>query len=152
MYDSRARERRRQIEEQQALTAKLLRQVTVYHYHLFYNVHCFSTFWAPTNLCHAVAGSQRLSEEGQYSPDVEVHVRVPLEKEVPLTPVIVEPKPSEEKPEFPTLTEVWLLYLYCLFCVHLYVYNIYPETFAHIWKFGFISSFLKCRSVVEVGE
>ncbi|XP_071332347.1 sentrin-specific protease 1 [Trachinotus anak] len=73
MYDSRARERRRQIEEQEALTAQLLRQ--------------------------------RLSEEGKRSPDVEVHVRVPLEKEVPLTPVIEEPKPLEEKPEFPELTE-----------------------------------------------
>ncbi|CAJ1085184.1 sentrin-specific protease 1 [Xyrichtys novacula] len=73
MYDSRARERRRQIEEQEALAAQLLRQ--------------------------------RLSEEGQRSPDVEVHVRVPLEKEVPLTFVIEEPKPVEEKPEFPELTE-----------------------------------------------
>ncbi|XP_056240725.1 sentrin-specific protease 1 [Seriola aureovittata] len=73
MYDSRARERRRHIEEQEALAAQLLRQ--------------------------------RLSEEGQRSPDVEVHVRVPLEKEVPLTPVIEEPKPLEEKPEFPELTE-----------------------------------------------
>ncbi|XP_035513271.1 sentrin-specific protease 1 [Morone saxatilis] len=73
MYDSRARERRRQIEEQEALAAQLLRQ--------------------------------RLSEEGQRSPDVEVHVRVPLEKEVPLTLVIEEPKPLEVKPEFPELTE-----------------------------------------------
>ncbi|XP_074538084.1 sentrin-specific protease 1 [Halichoeres trimaculatus] len=73
MYDSRARERRRQIEEQEALAAQLLRQ--------------------------------RLSEEGQRSPDVEVRVRVPLEKEVPLTLVIEEPKPVEEKPEFPELTE-----------------------------------------------
>ncbi|XP_034551168.1 sentrin-specific protease 1 [Notolabrus celidotus] len=73
MYDSRARERRRQIEEQEALAAQLLRQ--------------------------------RLSDEGQRSPDVEVHVRVPLEKEVPLTLVIEEPKPVEEKPEFPELTE-----------------------------------------------
>ncbi|XP_040009491.1 sentrin-specific protease 1 isoform X1 [Xiphias gladius] len=72
MYDSRARERRRHIEEQEALAAQLLRQ--------------------------------RLSEEGQRSPDVEVHVRVPLEKEVPLTPVIEEPKPLEEKPEFPEIT------------------------------------------------
>ncbi|XP_028266776.1 sentrin-specific protease 1 [Parambassis ranga] len=72
MYDSRARERRRQIEEQEALTAQLLRQ--------------------------------RLSEEGQRSTNVEVHVRVPLEKEVPLT-LIEEPKPSEETPEFPELTE-----------------------------------------------
>uniref|UniRef100_A0A671U2P2 SUMO specific peptidase 1 n=1 Tax=Sparus aurata TaxID=8175 RepID=A0A671U2P2_SPAAU len=73
MYDSRARERRRQIEEQEALAAQLLRQ--------------------------------RLSEEGQRSPHVEVHVRVPLEKEVPLTLVIEQPKPLEEKPEFPELTE-----------------------------------------------
>ncbi|XP_070766894.1 sentrin-specific protease 1 [Enoplosus armatus] len=73
MYDSRARERRRQIEEQEALAAQLLRQ--------------------------------RLSEEGQHSPDVEVHVRVPLEKEVPLTLVIEKPKSLEEKPEFPELTE-----------------------------------------------
>ncbi|KAI3357438.1 hypothetical protein L3Q82_015871 [Scortum barcoo] len=73
MYDSRARERRRQIEEQEALAALLLRQ--------------------------------RLSEEGQCSPDVEVHVRVPLEKEVPLTLVIEEPKTVEETPEFPELTE-----------------------------------------------
>ncbi|XP_056154551.1 sentrin-specific protease 1 [Lampris incognitus] len=73
MYDSRARERRRQIEEQEALTAQLLRQ--------------------------------RLSAESQLSPDVEVHVRVPLEKEVPLTRTIDEPKPLEEKPEFPELTE-----------------------------------------------
>ncbi|KAI9530724.1 hypothetical protein NQZ68_000215 [Dissostichus eleginoides] len=73
IYDSRARERRRHIEEQEVLTALLLRQ--------------------------------RLSEEGQRSPDVEVHVRVPLEKEVPLTRVIEEPKPLEEKPEFPELTE-----------------------------------------------
>ncbi|KAM4570797.1 sentrin-specific protease 1-like [Fundulus diaphanus] len=73
MYDSRARERRRQIEEQEALASQLLRQ--------------------------------RLSEEGKRSPDVEVHVRVPLEKEVPLTPVIEEPKSEEDKPEFPDLTE-----------------------------------------------
>ncbi|KAM4563445.1 sentrin-specific protease 1 isoform 2-T2 [Odontesthes bonariensis] len=73
MYDSRARERRRQIEEQEALAAQLLRQ--------------------------------RLSEEGQHSSHVEVRVRVPLEKEVPLTLVIEEPKPLEETPEFPELTE-----------------------------------------------
>ncbi|KAF0036276.1 hypothetical protein F2P81_011588 [Scophthalmus maximus] len=73
MYDSRARERRRQIEEQEALAAQLLRQ--------------------------------RLSDAGKRSPDVEVHIRVPLEKEVPLAAVIEEPKPLEEKPEFPELTE-----------------------------------------------
>lgn len=37
---------------------------------------------------------------------MEVHVRVPLEKEVPLTAVLQEPKLLEEKPEFPELTEV----------------------------------------------
>lgn len=73
MYDSRARERRRQIEEQEALAAQLLRQ--------------------------------RLSEERQRSPDVEVLIRVPLEKEVPLTAVIEEEEPEEEEPEFPELTE-----------------------------------------------
>lgn len=73
MYDSRARERRRQIEEQEALAAQLLRQ--------------------------------RLSEEELFSPHVEVHVRVPLEKEVPLAPVPEEPKPLDEKPEFPELTD-----------------------------------------------
>uniref|UniRef100_A0A8C7XZR3 SUMO specific peptidase 1 n=1 Tax=Oryzias sinensis TaxID=183150 RepID=A0A8C7XZR3_9TELE len=72
MYDSRARERRRQIEEQEALAARLLRQ--------------------------------RLSKEEQRSPDVEVRVRVPLEKEVPLT-IVEEEKPLKEKPEFPELTE-----------------------------------------------
>uniref|UniRef100_A0A3P9KCB7 Si:dkey-21c19.3 n=1 Tax=Oryzias latipes TaxID=8090 RepID=A0A3P9KCB7_ORYLA len=72
MYDSRARERRRQIEEQEALAARLLRQ--------------------------------RLSKEEQRSPDVEVRVRVPLEKEVPLT-IVEEEKPLKEKPEFPVLTE-----------------------------------------------
>ncbi|KAM3871596.1 sentrin-specific protease 1 [Diretmus argenteus] len=73
MYDSRARERRRQFEKQEALAAQLLRQ--------------------------------RLSEEGQHSPDVEVHVRVPLDEEIPLTPVIDELESLEEKPEFPELTE-----------------------------------------------
>ncbi|XP_068605693.1 sentrin-specific protease 1 [Brachionichthys hirsutus] len=73
MYDFRARERRRRIEEQEALAAQLLRQ--------------------------------RLSEEGQRSRGVEVHVRVPLEKEVPLTRVIEQAKPPEEKPEFPEFTE-----------------------------------------------
>ncbi|RVE70567.1 hypothetical protein OJAV_G00065610 [Oryzias javanicus] len=72
MYDSRARERRRQIEEKEALTAQLLRQ--------------------------------RLSEVEQRSPDVEVRVRVPLEKEVPLA-TIEEEKPLKDKPEFPELTE-----------------------------------------------
>ncbi|XP_053280325.1 sentrin-specific protease 1 [Pleuronectes platessa] len=73
MYDSRARERRRHIEEQEALAAQLLRQ--------------------------------RLSDDGQRSPDVEVHIRVPLEKEVPLTAVIEETRLVEKEPEFPQLTE-----------------------------------------------
>ncbi|KAK6308415.1 hypothetical protein J4Q44_G00216860 [Coregonus suidteri] len=74
MYDSRARERRRQIEEQEALAAQLLRQ--------------------------------RISDDSQLGHGaVELHVRVPLEKEVPLAPFIEEPKPTEEKPEFPELTE-----------------------------------------------
>uniref|UniRef100_A0A3P8VEG1 SUMO specific peptidase 1 n=1 Tax=Cynoglossus semilaevis TaxID=244447 RepID=A0A3P8VEG1_CYNSE len=73
MYDSRARERRRLIEEQEALAAQLLRQ--------------------------------RLSEESQLSPDVDVRIRVPLEKEVPLTALIEKRKVLEEKPEFPELTQ-----------------------------------------------
>ncbi|XP_019751198.1 sentrin-specific protease 1 isoform X2 [Hippocampus comes] len=73
IYDSRARERRRQIEEQEALAAQLLRQ--------------------------------RLSEGGQRSTNVEVHVRVPLEKEIPLTLVIEESSFLDDKPEFPQLTE-----------------------------------------------
>ena len=48
---------------------------------------------------------QRLSDESQLG-HREVEVRVPVEKEVPLTPLIEEPKPEEEKPEFPELTEV----------------------------------------------
>ncbi|XP_029478498.1 sentrin-specific protease 1-like [Oncorhynchus nerka] len=71
MYDSRARERRRQIEEQEALAAQLLRQ--------------------------------RLSDDSQLgNRSVELHVRVPLEKEVPLAPLVEGPKPAEE---FPELTE-----------------------------------------------
>lgn len=74
MYDSRARERRRQIDEQEALAAQLLRQ--------------------------------RLTEESHLGRgEVELRVRVPLEKEVPLAPVLEEPKPLEERPEFPELTE-----------------------------------------------
>ncbi|KAG9340234.1 hypothetical protein JZ751_021674 [Albula glossodonta] len=74
LYDSRARERRRLIEEQEALTARLLKQ--------------------------------RLSDEGHVSQrGVELKVRVPLEKEVPLTAVVEEPKVVPEEPEFPELTE-----------------------------------------------
>ncbi|KAM6977103.1 sentrin-specific protease 1 [Aplochiton taeniatus] len=74
MYDSRARERRRLIEEQEALAGQLLRQ--------------------------------RLSEDCLFDRgDLEVQVRVPLEKEVPLAQLIEQPKTLEEKPEFPELTE-----------------------------------------------
>lgn len=49
---------------------------------------------------------------------MEVHVRVPLEKEVPLTLVIEEQKALEEKPEFPELTEVWHCFNECaVYCV-----------------------------------
>ncbi|XP_036389299.1 sentrin-specific protease 1 [Megalops cyprinoides] len=74
LYDSRARERRRLIEEQEALTARLLHQ--------------------------------RLSEEGHAGQGgVELQVRVPLEKEVPLAAVVEEVKAIKEEPEFPELTE-----------------------------------------------
>lgn len=47
---------------------------------------------------------QRLSDDSQLgNRSVELHVRVPLEKEVPLAPLIEGPKPAEE---FPELTEV----------------------------------------------
>ncbi|KAG5837964.1 hypothetical protein ANANG_G00218720 [Anguilla anguilla] len=71
LYDSRARERRRLIEEQEALTTRLFRQ--------------------------------RLSEEGHVGRGgVELQVRVPLEKEVPLAPVVAEIKAAPEEPEFPS--------------------------------------------------
>ncbi|KAJ8258251.1 hypothetical protein GJAV_G00194820 [Gymnothorax javanicus] len=74
LYDSRARERRRLIEEQEALTARLLKQ--------------------------------RLSDEGHVAQRaVELQLRVPLEKEVPVAPVAEETKAAEEEPEFPELTE-----------------------------------------------
>ncbi|XP_036447969.1 sentrin-specific protease 1 [Colossoma macropomum] len=75
LYDSRARERRRLIEEQEALASQLLRQ--------------------------------RLSGEGQAGlTSVELQVRVPLEKEVPVASIIEEPVPVVEEQEFPELTEV----------------------------------------------
>ncbi|KAG5282545.1 hypothetical protein AALO_G00057210 [Alosa alosa] len=75
LYDSRARERRRLIEEQEALASQLLQQ--------------------------------RLTEEGLMGvSSVELQVRVPLEKEVPLAPVTPEPTPAVEEPEFPQLTQV----------------------------------------------
>lgn len=37
---------------------------------------------------------------------VELKVRVPLEKEVPVAAVIKEPQPIKEEQEFPELTEV----------------------------------------------
>ncbi|TSL61262.1 Sentrin-specific protease 1 [Bagarius yarrelli] len=73
LYDARARERRRLIEEQEALASQLLHQ--------------------------------RLSDEGRTDlRSVELRVRVPLEKEVPLAPV-VEPEPEAKEQEFPELTE-----------------------------------------------
>nr|XP_023654773.1 sentrin-specific protease 1-like [Paramormyrops kingsleyae] len=74
LYDSRARERRRLIEEQEALTARLLKQ--------------------------------RLSDESHVAPGgVELQVRVPLEKEVPLAPIVQEAKAGRVEAEFPELTE-----------------------------------------------
>ncbi|MBN3296176.1 SENP1 protease, partial [Amia calva] len=74
MYDSRARERRRLIEEQEALTAQLQKQ--------------------------------RLTAEDRPSGDVvDLQLRVPLEKEVPLAPVVEEIKQVREEPEFPELTQ-----------------------------------------------
>ncbi|XP_017342708.1 sentrin-specific protease 1 isoform X1 [Ictalurus punctatus] len=74
LYDARARERRRLIEEQEALASQLLRQ--------------------------------RLSGEARADlRSVELRVRVPLEKEVPVTLVIEEPEPEAEEQEFPELTE-----------------------------------------------
>ncbi|XP_047662889.1 sentrin-specific protease 1 isoform X2 [Tachysurus fulvidraco] len=73
LYDARARERRRLIEVQEALTFQLLHK--------------------------------RISGEGR--PDlrsVELRVRVPLEKEVPVATVEV-PEPEAEEQEFPELTE-----------------------------------------------
>ncbi|XP_018616020.1 sentrin-specific protease 1 isoform X3 [Scleropages formosus] len=74
LYDSRARERRRLIEEQEALTAQLLKQ--------------------------------RLSEESHLGQGgVELQVRVPLEKEVPLAAIVEEVEPFSKDEEFPELTE-----------------------------------------------
>lgn len=50
-------------------------------------------------------------------------MRVPLEKEVPLSPVIEEPKPFEEKPEFPELSEVRIQRLLMCLCGALPVLN-----------------------------
>ncbi|TRY54301.1 hypothetical protein DNTS_021281 [Danionella cerebrum] len=74
LYDSRARERRRLIDEQEALASRLLRQ--------------------------------RICGEGRTTPSsVELKVRVPLEKEVPIAAVIKKPQLIKEEPEFPELTE-----------------------------------------------
>lgn len=37
---------------------------------------------------------------------MELRVRVPLEKEVPVAAVVAEPEPEAEEQEFPELTEV----------------------------------------------
>ncbi|XP_060108179.1 sentrin-specific protease 1 [Heteronotia binoei] len=74
VYDSRARERLRQIEEQKALALQLQ--------------------------------SQRLQKQEFSIPDsVDLHLRVPLEKEIPVTIVPEEPKISDGEEEFPELTE-----------------------------------------------
>ncbi|XP_062871514.1 sentrin-specific protease 1 [Trichomycterus rosablanca] len=74
LYDARARERRRLIEEQEALASQLLQQ--------------------------------RLTGEGRAnSSRVELKVRVPLEKEVPVVLVIKELEPAVEEQEFPELTK-----------------------------------------------
>lgn len=60
---------------------------------------------------------QRISEDSQLGHrPVELHVRVPLEKEVPLAAFIEEPKPTEEEPEFPELTEVHSLFFSFVYC------------------------------------
>ncbi|XP_048346440.1 sentrin-specific protease 1 [Sphaerodactylus townsendi] len=74
VYDSRARERLRQIEEQKALAQQLQ--------------------------------SQRLQKQEFSVPDsVDLHLRVPLEKEIPVTVVLEEPKKADGEDEFPELTE-----------------------------------------------
>ncbi|RXM93373.1 ATP-dependent 6-phosphofructokinase, muscle type [Acipenser ruthenus] len=75
LYDSRARGRRRLIEEQEGITLQLQKQ--------------------------------RLVEEGRQSQgSVELRLRVPLEKEVPVVTVIKELKPEPiREEEFPPLTQ-----------------------------------------------
>ncbi|XP_054859108.1 sentrin-specific protease 1 [Eublepharis macularius] len=74
VYDSRARERWRQIEEQKALALQLQ--------------------------------SQRLQKQELSIPDsVDLHLRVPLEKEIPITVVPEEPKTADGEEEFPEITE-----------------------------------------------
>ncbi|XP_077185254.1 sentrin-specific protease 1 isoform X2 [Paroedura picta] len=74
VYDSRARERLRQIEEQKALALQLQ--------------------------------SQRLQKQEFSIPDsIDLHLRVPLEKEIPVTIVPEEPKRADGEEEFPELTE-----------------------------------------------
>ena len=72
--------------------------------------------------CVVIPRPKRLSE-GQLGSQVEVHVRVPLEKEVPVTPVTEEPKPLKEEPEFPELTEVLSFYLNVLEIFILYLHE-----------------------------
>ncbi|OCT95823.1 hypothetical protein XELAEV_18013514mg [Xenopus laevis] len=75
LFDARARERRRQIEEQKALATQLQKQ--------------------------------RL-QECSVQDSIELHLRVPLEKEIPVT--LIQKKehesPQPEEIEFPVLTEV----------------------------------------------
>ncbi|XP_066470839.1 sentrin-specific protease 1 isoform X2 [Tiliqua scincoides] len=74
VYDTRARERWRQIEEQKALTLQLQ--------------------------------SQRLQKQEFLIPDsVDLHLRVPLEKEIPVTIVPEDSKTDNGEEEFPEITE-----------------------------------------------
>ncbi|XP_028565628.2 sentrin-specific protease 1 isoform X1 [Podarcis muralis] len=74
VYDSRARERWRQIEEQKALALQLQKQ--------------------------------RLQKQEFLVPDsVNLHLRVPLEKEIPVTIVPEEKKAADGEEEFPEITE-----------------------------------------------
>ncbi|NWV14893.1 SENP1 protease, partial [Ptilonorhynchus violaceus] len=81
VYDSRARERWRQIEEQKALALQLQSQ----------------------------AVSQRLQEQEHSVQDlVDLNLRVPLEKEIPVTVIPEEkedPRAAEGEEEFPEITE-----------------------------------------------
>ncbi|XP_061470700.1 sentrin-specific protease 1 [Rhineura floridana] len=74
VYDSRARERLRQIEEQKALALQLQKQ--------------------------------RLQKREFLVPDsVDLHLRVPLEKEIPVTIVPEDTKATDGEEEFPEITE-----------------------------------------------
>ncbi|XP_015672618.1 sentrin-specific protease 1 [Protobothrops mucrosquamatus] len=73
VYDSRARERLRHIEEQKALALQLQ--------------------------------NQRLQKETSVPESINLHLRVPLEKEIPVTIVPEDNKIVESEDEFPEITE-----------------------------------------------